>query len=194
MSSNVGTNHIPWDKVGMIYMGSQKNLGTSGCTIMVIREDLFGHAEKDCPILCDWLEFEKSPDTYYNTPAIFPMYVTMLNVKHMNNQGGINHYIQLANKRSKMLWDTINSSEDYYKSKITDKQYESRLNCVFRIQNGNLDLEDRFIKEAKKAGIIQIKAHYFNPGIRISMYNAMPMEGVEYLVKFMAHFKAKYPW
>ena len=80
MSSNVGTKPIPWDKMGMVYMGAQKNLGAAGCTVLIIREDLFGKAEKDVPILCDWTLHEDSPDTYYNTPAIFPMYITMLNV------------------------------------------------------------------------------------------------------------------
>ena len=80
MSSNVGTKPIPWDKFAMVYMGAQKNLGAAGCTVLIIREDLFGHAEKDIPILCDWTLHENSPDTYYNTPAIFPMYITMQNV------------------------------------------------------------------------------------------------------------------
>ena len=93
------------------------------------------------------------------------MYVTMLNVKHMNNQGGLEHYIDLAAVRAKLLWDCVNNSDGYFKSKITDKNYESRVNVIFRIQNGNLELEEAFIKEAKKAGIIQIKAHYFNPGV-----------------------------
>lgn len=76
MSSDVGTVNIPWDKISMIFMGAQKNLGTAGTTVMVIKEDLFGHADKDVPILCDWTLHENSPDTYYNTPAIMPMYVT----------------------------------------------------------------------------------------------------------------------
>jgi len=84
MSSNIGTNVIPWDKLGMVYAGTQKNLGTAGCTVMIIREDLIGHAEPDCPILCDWDLHEKSPDTYYNTPAIMPMYITGLNCAYMN--------------------------------------------------------------------------------------------------------------
>lgn len=120
MSSNVGTNHIPWDKFAMIYMGAQKNLGTAGCTVMIIREDLFGNADKDIPILCDWTLHENSPDTYYNTPAIFPMYITMLNMKHMN-ANGLEHYIELAAIRSKLLWDCIKASNGYYKSKITDE-------------------------------------------------------------------------
>jgi len=102
MSSNVGTNHIPWDKISMVFMGAQKNLGTAGTTIMIIKEDLFGNADADIPILCDWTLHEQSPDTYYNTPAIWPMYVTMLNCQYMNNNG-LDHYIQLAEIRSKLL-------------------------------------------------------------------------------------------
>jgi len=73
---------------------------------MVIREDLFGNADKDIPILCDWTLHENSPDTYYNTPAIFPMYITMLNMKHMS-ANGLDHYIELAAIRSKLLQDCI---------------------------------------------------------------------------------------
>lgn len=135
MSSNVGTNNIPWDKVSMIFMGAQKNLGTAGTTIMVIKENLFGNADKDIPILCDWTMHEKSPDTYYNTPAIWPMYVTMLNCQHMN-QNGLDHYIKLAEVRSKMLLDFINSTSGYYKTKITDTNYQSRINIIFNVQGG----------------------------------------------------------
>lgn len=119
MSSNIGTNVIPWDKLGVVYAGAQKNLGAAGCTVIVVREDLLGHAELDCPILCDWKMFENSPDTYYNTPAIFPMYVTGLNCSYMNQMGGLDHYIELANQRSFILWNFIDSSNDFYKSKIT---------------------------------------------------------------------------
>ena len=78
MSSNIGTNIIPWDKLGMVYAGAQKNLGTAGCTVLIIRDDLFGHAEPDIPILCDWTLHENSPDTYYNTPAIIKAPVTII--------------------------------------------------------------------------------------------------------------------
>ena len=82
MSSNIGTVEVPWDKLGVVYMGSQKNLGTAGCTVICVREDLLGKAQEDVPILCDWTTHEKSPDTYYNTPAIWPMFVTGLNVSY----------------------------------------------------------------------------------------------------------------
>lgn len=193
MSSNVGTRPIPWDKFAMAYMGAQKNLGPAGCTVMIIRDDLFGHAEKDCPILCDWALFEKSPDTYYNTPAVFPMYVTGLNVSYMNQNGGLEHYTLLAKERSKMLWNFIDQSEGYYKSKITDKAYRSNVNVIFRIQGGNTDLETLFIKQAEKQNIVQIKGHTYNQGIRISMYNAMPLAGISHLCNFMRQFMREHP-
>jgi phosphoserine aminotransferase len=84
MSSNIGTCNIPWDKVGVVYAGAQKNLGTSGCTVVIVREDLFGKKALDTPILCDWEEFENSPDKTYNTPAVYPMYITGINCSYMN--------------------------------------------------------------------------------------------------------------
>lgn len=137
MSSNIGTKPVPWDKFDMAFMGAQKNLGPAGCTIMIIHERLFGHADKDVPILCDWKLHEESPDTYYNTPAVFPMYVTGLNVSYMNQMGGLEYYDQICQERSTMLWNMIDSSNGYYKSKIIDKAYRSRVNVIFRIQGGN---------------------------------------------------------
>lgn len=137
MSSNIGTTIVPWDKMGVAYMGSQKNLGTAGCTVMVIREDLFGHAQPDTPIIGDWLAFENSPDTYYNTPAVFPMYITGLYVKYMNKMGGLPYYIDLANKRGSLLWNYIDSSDGFYSGRITDPTYRSRVNICFNIAGGN---------------------------------------------------------
>ena len=133
MSSNIGTKPVPWDKFDMAFMGAQKNLGPAGCTIMIIHERLFGHADKDVPVLCDWQLHENSPDTYYNTPAVFPMYMTGLNLSYMNQMGGLEYYTQLAEQRSTMLWNYLDSTDGYYKSKITDKAYRSRVNVIFRI-------------------------------------------------------------
>lgn len=137
MSSNIATTHVPWDKVSMVYMGAQKNLGAAGCTVMVIREDLFGHADKDTPILCDWALHEKSPDTYYNTPAVFPMYITGLNCSYMNQMGGLEYYIKLSDQKGKLLWDALDNSNGFYRSKVVDKAYRSRINIIFRIKGGN---------------------------------------------------------
>jgi Phosphoserine aminotransferase len=109
------------------------------------------------------------------------MYVTGINISYMTQMGGLEYYTRLANQRSQMLWDCIDSSNGYYKSKITDKAYRSRVNAIFRIAGGRKDLEEKFMSEAGKVGIVQIKAHVVNPAIRISMYNAMPIEAVIYL-------------
>jgi phosphoserine aminotransferase len=93
-----------------------------------------------------------------------------------------------------MLWDFMDSSDGFYKSKITDKNYRSRVNVIFRIHDGNIKLEETFIEQAKNCGITQIKAHTFNPGIRISMYNAMPVAGVSHLVNFMRCFMVDFPY
>lgn len=87
----------------------------------------------------------------------------------------------------------IDSTNGYYKSKITDKAYRSHTNIIFRILGGNKELEETFIQEAGKAGIVQIRAHVYNPGIRTSMYNAMPVEGALHLADFMRRFMARYP-
>jgi len=189
MSSNIGTKAIPWDKFAMVFAGAQKNLGPAGCTIMIIRDDLIGHAEKDVPVLCDWDLHEKSPDTYYNTPAVFPMYMTGLNISYMNQMGGLEYYTQLAEQRSTLLWNLIDASNGFYKTKITDDAYRSRVNIIFRVQGGNKQLEDLFVAEALKAKIVNVRAHGYNPGIRISMYNAMPVAGVAYLCDFMRNFQ-----
>jgi len=160
--------------------------------VIIVRNDLFGYADKDTPILSDWVAFENSPDKTYNTPAIWPLYVTGINVSYMNQMGGLEYYIQLANARGKMLWDCLKESNGFYKSKLTDPKYHSRINVIFRIKGGDTELEKTFIREAGKAGIIQIVGHTFNPGVRISMYNSMPIEGVGYLVDFMRRFQAKY--
>lgn len=192
-SSNIGTKPVPWDKFSCVFFGAQKNFGPAGCTVIIVKEDLFGHADKDVPILCDWKTFEESPDTYYNTPAVWPMYVTGMNAAYMNQMGGVDYYTRLSDQKAKCLWKTIDDSNGYYKSKITDKAYRSRVNAIFRIAGGNDALEKKFIEEAYKAGISQIVAHVVNPKIRISMYNAMPLEGVQYLSKFMKNFQQKNP-
>lgn len=136
--------------------------------------------------MCDWKAFEDAPGTYYNTPPCWAIYVTALNASYMNQNGGLPHYEQIANLKSKMLYDLIDNSGGYFVNN-TDKAFRSRINIHFRIP-GNLSLEDKLVKECEKWRIINIKGHAFNPGIRISSYNAMPVEGVVLLCKIMRKF------
>ena len=97
MSSNIGTCEIPWEKMGVVFAGAQKNLGISGCTVVIVRKDLFGYKAKDTPILADWKAFEDAPNKLYNTPAVYPMYITGINTSFMNQNGGLEYYILLTN-------------------------------------------------------------------------------------------------
>lgn len=163
-----------------------------------MREDLLGNAAKDTPFVMDWTLNNKSPGTFFNTPATYPVYITALNVAHMVKNGGLNHYIDLANKRSKLLYNAIDSSYSFY-SNTTDRQFRSKINVPFRIRSEPGEnpktytkLEEAFIKEAADAGFVQLRGHASSLGIRVSMYNAMPLEAITKLTQFMADFQKKY--
>lgn len=141
--------------------------------------------------MCDWGLFEKSPGSYFNTPPVWAIYVTALNISYMNQQGGLVKYDRDAEQKSKMLYSLIDGSNGYYVNK-TQKSMRSRINVNFRIAANN-KLEDKLMSEAEKLKIINIKGHPSNPGIRVSMYNAMPIEGVELLCQFLTKFMAENP-
>jgi phosphoserine aminotransferase len=166
--------------------------------LVVVREDLIGQQAKDTPFLMDYELFDKSPDGYFNTPATYPVYVTGLNVAHMVKMGGLNHYIDLAERRSKLLYDCIDSSNGFYVNN-TDKSFRSKINVPFRIRADESEstetytrLENKFVTKAAKRGLLQLRGHKTNPGVRASLYNAMPYEGVVALVEYMAEFQKKY--
>lgn len=114
MSSNIATRTINWDRFSVVYAGAQKNMGPSGCAIIIVKKSLLGHMQKDTPIMCDWNAFENAPGTYYNTPPCWAIYVTALNAKYMNEMGGLTHYENIANVKSKMLYDLIDNSGGYF--------------------------------------------------------------------------------
>jgi phosphoserine aminotransferase len=191
MSSNIATRKINWDRYSVVYAGAQKNLGPTGVTLIIARKSLLGKAAPDTPVMCDWQAFEQSPGAYYNTPPVWAIYVTALNISYMIQMGGLLKYDYDADIKSKMLYDLIDSSQGYYVNK-TATPFRSRINVNFRIVK-DLSLEDKLIAEAEKEKIINIKGHFTNPGIRISMYNAMPIEGVECLCKFLRNFQFENP-
>jgi len=169
-------------------------MGPAGCTIIIVKKSLLGHADPDVPILNDWTTNENSrvadgcAPGYYNTPPVWPIYVTGLNVSYMNQRGGVETYLRESATKSKMLWDILDFSGGYYNIKV-EKAYRSRINCVFRIGcpvRGMPDLEKKLQKEAHANKITNIAGHVDNPGIRVSMYNAMPVAGVVALCHFLA--------
>jgi len=186
MSSNFATRPIQWEKYGVVYGGAQKNLGPAGVTVTVIRDDLIGHHRKDTPLICEWATFDKAPNTYHNTPVCWSIYMTGLNIAHMK-KNGLAYYQEHAEKKSKLLYDFIDSSNDYYTNPV-DPRYRSRLNIPFRVKKDDA-LETKFLKEAADAGLIELKGHRSVGGCRASIYNAMPIEGVEALINFMKKFR-----
>jgi phosphoserine aminotransferase len=186
MSSNFCTRPIDWDKYGVVYGGAQKNIGPAGVTVCVIREDLIGHQRKDTPLICDWQTFDKAPNTFHNTPVTWSIYACGLNIAHMKKHG-LAYYQEQAEKKSKMLYDYIDGSEGYYTNPV-DPRYRSRMNIPFRVKKDET-LENKFLKEAQAAGLIELKGHRSVGGCRASIYNAMPVEGVEALINFMKKFR-----
>lgn len=145
MSSNFATRPIDWAKYGLVYAGAQKNLGPAGVCVVVVREDLVGQQRPDTPILFDYKTFRDAPTKFHNTPACYPIYVTGLNLAHMNKQG-LQHYQDLAGRRASMLYDYIDNSEGYYSNPVEPK-YRSRTNIPFRVKKDD-KLETKFLAEA----------------------------------------------
>lgn len=191
MSSNFASRPVDWSKYGVVYAGAQKNVGPAGVCIAVIRKDLIGKFKYNGPLLCDWDSFNKAANTFHNTPCCWSIYVCGLNIDYMLKQGGLPAMQELANKRSSMLYDYIDNSDGYYSNAI-QKRWRSRMNIPFRVCK-DADLEAKFVKDAAAAGFLDLAGHRSVGGCRASIYNAMPIEGVQALIDFMKHFKEANP-
>ena len=154
----------------------------------MIRDDLIGtNMRKDTPLLFDWKQFHGAPTKFHNTPACYPIYVCGLNLAYMKRQGGLPFLEAEAARKSKLLYDLIDSSSDYYSNPV-EVHFRSRMNIPFRVKKDE-KLENKFLKEAAELGLIELKGHRSVGGCRASIYNAMPYEGVEALVNFMKKFR-----
>lgn len=183
LSSNILTRPIDVSKFGAIIFGAQKNVAPSGLTISIVRKDLIGHARKYCPSILDWSVLDKY-ESMYNTPNTFSWYMAGLAFKWIKNFGGTKALEERNIKKSTMLYDYLDQS-DFYCTKIAKKD-RSRVNCVFTLKDENLNTD--FLNAAKKHNLIGLKGHKVLGGMRASIYNAMPVEGVEVLVAFLKEF------
>jgi phosphoserine aminotransferase len=188
MSSEFCSRPIDVSKYGVIFAGAQKNCGPAGNTVVIVRKDLVKKENimKITPSVMNLDTVEKSPEQMLNTPATWSCYITGLYVKYMN-KFGLKHFEDLAITRSKMLYDAIDSSAGYYVNKVEPK-FRSRQNVVFQMAKGEVT-EKKFLADAEKAGLIEVSGHRLVGGLRASLYNAMPVAGVEALVNFMKKFK-----
>ena len=184
ISSNIFSKPIDVTKYGLIYAGAQKNLGAAGVTLVVIRDDLLLRSPETLPAMLNYNTHAKASSAH-NTPPVFSIYVLGLVVKWLLEQGGLEHMGQLNEDKAQLLYDELDSSE-FYRGHA-QPQHRSRMNVTFRLPSP--ELETQFTSEAGAEGLVELKGHRSVGGIRASIYNAFPREGVEALVSFMKEFE-----
>lgn len=186
MSSNILSRPVDVSKFGVIWAGAQKNVGPAGVTIVIIREDLIGFAGKEVPTYLDYKIHDEN-GSMYNTPPCFAIYVAGEVFKHIKATGGLKAMYERNKAKAEKLYGYIDSSSLY--SCPVAREDRSLMNVVF--VTGDEALDKRFVAEAKKAGLENLAGHRSIGGMRASIYNAMPMEGVEALIDFMKKFEAE---
>ena len=187
MSSHILSRPLDASKFGLIYAGAQKNIGPAGLTIIVIRKDLLNRIGPDLPSMFSYA-VQADNQSMFNTPPTYAIYMAGLVFKWLENQGGLSSVEQKNIKKSNMIYDQIDST-GFYRSPVA-RNCRSRMNIPFRIHDESL--EDLFLKDANDYGLLQLKGHRSVGGIRASIYNAMPTEGVEALLGFMQHFEQQH--
>jgi len=189
MSSDILSRPIDVSQFGIIFAGAQKNIGPSGITLVIIRKDLIERASEQLPSMLQYRSFA-STNSMYNTIPTFPVYIVSLVTDWIKEQGGLQAVADNNQRKAQRLYDAIEESDFYY-SPIENKADRSLMNVVFRIKGGE-ELEKTFVKEATENNLNGLKGHRSVGGLRASIYNAHPNEGVDALVDFMKSFEKKY--
>ena len=184
MSSEILSKPVDVSHYGIIYAGAQKNMGIAGLTVVIIRKDLLNRQQDRVPVMLQYGVHAKA-DSMYNTPPTHAIYVLGKVLKWLKRQGGLEAMAVRSEKKAAILYDLLDHS-DFYKPHAA-KEARSLMNVTFNCPTA--ELEEKFVQEAKKAGIINIKGHRLVGGLRASIYNAMPIEGVERLAEFMQKFQ-----
>lgn len=186
ISSCVMSEVIDVSKFGLLFAGAQKNLGPAGVTLVIVRDDLIGNCLPGTPTMFDY-EIHAKNDSLYNTPPTYAIYILKLVLEWVKEQGGVAALQKINEKKAKMLYDFLDSSKLFKGTVVPEDR--SLMNIPF--VTGNEELDAKFVKEAKEAGFVNLKGHRSVGGMRASIYNAMPVEGVEKLVEFMKKFEAE---
>jgi phosphoserine aminotransferase len=184
MSSNILSRPVDVSKFGLIYAGAQKNIGPAGLTIVIVREDLVGHADPRLPTMLDYKTYADN-DSMYNTPPTYGIYIAGLVFQMLKRKGGIAQMERTNIAKAKLLYAAIDASNGFYNCPVATAD-RSRMNVPFTLKDANLDGD--FLKQADARGLLQLKGHRSVGGMRASIYNAMPLEGVQALVTFMNEF------
>lgn len=184
MSSEICGVQRDVSKFGLIYAGAQKNLGPAGMTVVIVKKSLLGNQIGITPNMLNYEVLTKG-NSMVNTPATYPIYIAMLNFEYMIKNGGVAAAEKRNQEKAAMIYDVLDSSSFY--TPVAKKDFRSIMNITFTLPND--ELTQKFISEAGDIGLVNIKGHRSVGGIRASIYNAMPKEGVETFAQFMADFE-----
>ena len=184
MSSEIFSREVDVSKFGVIYAGAQKNLAPAGVTIVIAKRELIQTPLKICPTMLKW-KVQDENGSLYNTPPAFAIYMAGLVLKDLKARGGVKAVNEVNEYKAGLLYDFIDNSA-LYKNNV-ERKYRSIMNVPF--VTGDAELDAKFIAEAKKSGLVSLKGHRLVGGMRASIYNAMPVEGVKSLIEFMKKFE-----
>ena len=187
MSSNILSRPIDVSKYGLIYAGAQKNIGPAGVTIVIVREDLLGETVKGTPVMFDY-KTHADNDSMYNTPPTYGIYIAGLVFKLLKSKGGLAAMEVINRAKAKLLYDFLDASKFFVSPVAVENR--SLMNIPFTLKDASL--EEEFLKGAKTRGMAQLKGHKSVGGMRASIYNAMPIEGVQALVAYMKEFEQQH--
>lgn len=186
VSSDFLSRPLDLSRYAFLYAGAQKNLGPAGLTVAVARKELLGRGPKTLPTMLNYRTYADK-DSLYNTPPTWPIYISYLCTQWLKRNGGLAGIGERNEKKAKLLYDALDAT-DFYRG-TAEKDSRSRMNVTFRLADESL--EERFAKEATAAGLVGLKGHRAVGGLRASIYNALPVEGVEALVAFLRDFEKR---
>jgi phosphoserine aminotransferase len=187
ISSHMLSRPVDWSRVGLAFGGAQKNVGPAGLTLVFVRQDLLGHAMAHCPSAFDY-KIVADNQSMYNTPPTYGIYIAGLMFEWLKKQGGVAAIEQRNIAKAMLLYDFIDSS-DFYVNRVA-KNYRSRMNIPFFLADESRN--DAFLAQAKARGLLQLRGHKTLGGMRASLYNAMPLAGVQALVSHMREFEKEH--
>jgi phosphoserine aminotransferase len=185
LSSEILSRPVDVSKYGLIYGGAQKNIGPAGLTIVIVRDDLIGQALPICPSAFDFKTVADN-ESMYNTPPTYAIYIAGLVFQWLKDQGGLAAMAERNRAKAALIYDFLDAGSGFYKSPV-QKDSRSLMNVPFKLADEALD--GAFLKGAEARGMVQLKGHRSVGGMRASIYNAMPVEGVKALVAYMAEFE-----
>jgi len=189
MSSDIFSRPLDFSKFSMFYAGAQKNLGPSGVTVVAIKDDYLAKACDDLPTMLSYKVF-KDKFSMHNTPPCFSIYILNLVLQWLKRNGGLAAMGKINEQKQKLLYSAVDGSQGYYAG-LANPDSRSWMNIDFKLPTPELD--EKFVKDAKAAGIVQTKGYRSMGGIRLSAYNAVSLKDIETTVQFMQDFKAKNP-